>query len=139
LTSSASSRSPAVDAALAAREATVVLWNIGSADWTIHDAAALRVGFARSLGYLERTKGWGGGIVLMHDTHAWTVEAFPQIVADLRARNCALLSTGEELYDLVSDLGLWDPARDAAAVEQEIAQRQRALREDTARRCGRSR
>ena len=130
--------SPELDRQLAARDATMVLWNIGSADWTINDATKLETTFMRALPYLAQHHGWGGGIVLMHDTHPWTVEAFPRIIADLRARNCELLATHEELYDIRDDLGAWQvmPSSEAqAALEAELAARQLALRAETQARC----
>ena len=51
----------------------------------------------------ERENGERGGVILLHDTHEWSVEAFPRIVAELQRRNCALLEQGEELYDIVGD------------------------------------
>jgi hypothetical protein len=43
----------------------------------------------------------------LHDIHAWSVEAFPRIVAYLDQRNCALLEQGEELFDFVDDPALF--------------------------------
>lgn len=132
------SHSPELDAMLAERKNTMVLWNIGSADWTIFDADELESTFEKALPYLERTKSWGGGIVLMHDTHPWTVQAFPRIVAALRAKNCALLATDQELYDIADDLALWDPALAPATLEAELRRRQGALREATKLRCAKN-
>jgi peptidoglycan/xylan/chitin deacetylase (PgdA/CDA1 family) len=127
-----------LDRMLAERSDTMVLWNIGSADWVIDSAPKLTTTLLRALPYLERTKGWGGGIILMHDTHPWTIEAFPQIVQGLRARNCELLAGNEELYDIVDDLSLFrtsDAASDRALPEL-LAARQHTLREQTRTRCG---
>lgn len=129
------SHSPELDRMLAERDVTMVLWNIGSADWTVFSADKLQANFARALPFLARTKGWGGGIVLMHDTHTWTVQALPRIVADLRAKNCALLDAGEQLYDILPDLSLWDPALADEQREAVIEERQAALRAETRTRC----
>lgn len=131
------SHSAELDRMLSERADTMVLWNIGSDDWVIDNAQKLTTTFLRALPYLERTRGWGGGIVLMHDTHPWTVEAFPQIVAGLRARNCELLGTSEELYDIVDDLSLLTAAdADATPAQaQQLADRQAKLREQTRARC----
>ncbi|HEX2675491.1 MAG TPA: polysaccharide deacetylase family protein [Polyangiales bacterium] len=129
------SHSPALDRMLAERSATMVLWNIGGNDWSIYDADKLQTTFEHALPYLERTRGWGGGILLFHDTHPWTVTAIPRIIADLRAKNCQLLDTTQELYDITDDLALWDPSLDPAALEAEVQRRQAELRSSTRERC----
>jgi peptidoglycan-N-acetylglucosamine deacetylase len=132
---------PEMDRMFVERGDTMLLWNIGSNDWTIQDTDKLHATFMRSLDFVERTKGVRGGIVLMHDTHPWTIEAFPRIVTDLRARNCKLLSTSEELYDIHNDLELFrEPQEPAAmaALEQRLAERQRALREHEKIRCAKA-
>ncbi len=132
------SHSPELDRMLAERHDTMVLWNIGSADWVIDSAAKLTTTFMRALPYLERQKGWHGGIVLMHDTHPWTVEAFPQIVKALRARNCELLARGEELYQIADDLRTFQivAAGEATSAASDEAARQARLRAETSARCG---
>jgi hypothetical protein len=65
----------------------------------------------------------------------------------LRDRNCQLLEAGEELYDIVDDPTLFfvprgdaEPGTLAPVARPDptvIARRQAALRETTARRCGR--
>jgi peptidoglycan/xylan/chitin deacetylase (PgdA/CDA1 family) len=132
------SHSLEVDRQLAERDNTMVLWNIGSADWVINDAQKLETTFMRALPFLQRHKGWGGGIVLMHDTHPWTVAAFPKIIANLRARNCELLGTNEELFDIRDDLSPWKTLKDdkaKAAFEANLAARQVLLRKQTQARC----
>ena len=47
----------------------------------------------------------------MHDTHPWSVAAFPRIMEMLESRNCELLARGEELYDVVGDPALFYEAR----------------------------
>jgi hypothetical protein len=92
----------------------------------------------RSLDFIERTRGVRGGIVLMHDTHSWTVEAFPRIVADLRARNCELLAGSDELYDFHDDLEAFREPQGAEAkaeLERRLAERQSALRQSEQVRC----
>jgi hypothetical protein len=84
-------------------------------------------------------------VVLLHDIHPWSVEAFPRIVADLRARNCGLLQANEELFDIVEDPALFFTPRGdarpgsvappAAPAPELIASRQARLREETAARC----
>ncbi|MEM9074618.1 MAG: hypothetical protein AAGE52_39350, partial [Myxococcota bacterium] len=100
--------------------------------------------WTRILERREREHGERGGIILMHDTHPWTVEAFPRIVAELRQRNCDLLETGEELYDIVDDPALFFRERgdDVSAEtpllhlpEDVLARRQARVREQTIQRC----
>src|SRR5690606_42125894 len=65
----------------------------------------------------------------------------------LREKNCELLERGEELYDIVDDPALfYVPRADAGPSDEApvatpsrtiLAERQRALREETARRCSR--
>ena len=65
--------------------------------------------------------------MLLHDTHAWSIEAFALITDSIAKKNCELLAAGEELYDVADSLAPWvKPLSDA-----EIAARQAALRERT--------
>lgn len=139
------SRSPRVDRVIAGQGYTQLLWNLGTGDFQVRDADAVVETFVRVLERREREEGERGGIVLMHDTHDWSVEAFPRIVHWLRQRNCALLDEGEELYDIVDDpsffyepLGDADPsslARPARPDADVLEARQARLRDETARRC----
>jgi hypothetical protein len=93
----------------------------------------------------ERELGERGGIILLHDTYAWSVDAFERIHGYLLAQNCELLERGEELYDVVDDLSFFytertgEPASAEAAPAHVdptmLAARQARLRERTARRC----
>jgi peptidoglycan/xylan/chitin deacetylase (PgdA/CDA1 family) len=105
------SRSPRVDAHLAQRGYTQVLWNLGSGDFQVRTADEVLTTFRRVLEVRERDHGERGGIVLLHDIHAWGVEAFPRMVALLDRKNCELLERGEELYDFVDDPALFFEAR----------------------------
>jgi peptidoglycan/xylan/chitin deacetylase (PgdA/CDA1 family) len=124
------SHSSALDALLATRGDTLVLWNLGMADWVQRPAAELAASFLRRMDRAELESGQRGGVVLMHDTHPWSIEALPLIVESLRKRNCALLPKGEELYDIVDDLSPW---RGSASAE--LAPRQAALRVHTQAAC----
>ncbi len=140
-------RSARVDALLAERGYTQVLWNVGTGDFQVRSADDVLRTFRRVLERRERESGDRGGVVLMHDTHEWTVEAFPRVVSWLREQNCELLERGDELYDIVDDPALFYAARGDASPSAEaplttasrtvIAERQRLLREETARRCAR--
>jgi hypothetical protein len=102
--------------------------------------------FLRVLRRQERENGEYGGIVLMHDTHGWSVDGLPRILSGIRQRNCELLANGEELYDFVQDPNVFfryrgDASPDAVtpAVEPDAAwleARQAPLRDETQRRCG---
>jgi peptidoglycan/xylan/chitin deacetylase (PgdA/CDA1 family) len=105
------SRSPRIDGYLAQRGFTQVLWNLGSGDFQVRTADDVLATFRRVLETRERAHGERGGIVLLHDIHAWGVEAFPRMVAYLDRKNCDLLAQGEELYDFVDDPALFFEAR----------------------------
>ncbi|HEX4355299.1 MAG TPA: polysaccharide deacetylase family protein, partial [Polyangiales bacterium] len=138
-------RSPRIDSLLAQRGYTSVLWNLGAGDPKVKSANEVLEIFRRVLEYRERENLDRGGVVLLHDTYAWSVDAFQLIWGDLLARNCRLLQRGEELYDVVSDLDFFyqargdaapgvlaDPARPSEAV---IAGRQAQLQIETRQRC----
>ena len=141
------SRSPRVDRLLASRGYTQMLWNLGTGDPQVRDADAVVRTFTRVLAHRERSYGERGGIVLLHDTHAWSVDAVPRIVSWVRERNCALLAAGEELYDIVDDPRWFhtprgerdasDPAPVARFDEVTLARRQGRLAEETRQRCER--
>lgn len=124
---------------------TPMLWNLATGDTMVRTADEVATTFERVLRRQEREKGEYGGIVLMHDTHGWSIEGFPRIVAGLRQRNCELLAEGEELYDFVDDPSVFfqyrgeaEPDTFTPAVEPDpswLEARQAALREETERRC----
>ncbi len=140
------SRARRVDRMLAARGYTTVLWNIGMADWVSDSAPQVLQTFRRVMARVQREKGQRGGVVLLHDTHSWSVDAFELIHAHLLTRNCELLARSEELYDIVPDLSLFfvprgasqppDFAPEAPSQPEVFAARQAQLRRETKRRCG---
>ena len=105
-------RSPRVDRLIADRGYTQVLWNLGTGDFQVRTAEEVVDIWSRTLARRERENGERGGIVLLHDTHPWSVEAFPLIMQELRRRNCDLLEQGEELFDVISDPIAFFQARD---------------------------
>ena len=139
------SRSPRTDRILAERGYTQMLWSHGTGDFQVRSAEDVVSIFRRVLERRERDEGVRGGVVLMHDTHPWTVEAFPRIMDELQRRNCELLAEGEELYDVVGDPALFYTARDSAepgtlAPHLELppavhARRQADRRAEARRRC----
>jgi peptidoglycan/xylan/chitin deacetylase (PgdA/CDA1 family) len=101
------SRNAALDRQLAERGYATAMWNIGMADWVAREPEAVRLTFWRAIERNERDAGERGGIVLMHDTHDWSVAAFELIAESIAARNCDLLASGEELYDVVDSMAPW--------------------------------
>jgi peptidoglycan/xylan/chitin deacetylase (PgdA/CDA1 family) len=140
-------RSPRTDAVLAARGYTTFLWNLGTGDAQVRTADEVVETFRRVLIAREHENGARGGVVLLHDIHAWSLEAFPRILDHLEHRNCALWAEGEELYDVLDDPAPFVAARGegspsdeapwAALSEEEHEVRQAILRERTGERCGR--
>ena len=122
-----------------------MLWNLGAGDWQVDSPEAVHETWRKVFERREREEGHHGGIVLLHDTHEWSVMGFQLIYDDLMARNCALLEQGEELYDIVDDPTLFFAQRRAEDASAEapwaepppavIARRQARLREETAMRC----
>jgi peptidoglycan/xylan/chitin deacetylase (PgdA/CDA1 family) len=125
------SRNAALDQMLADAGYVTAMWNIGMADWVERRPEDVRVTFWRVLDRNQEQSGERGGVVLMHDTHAWSVEAFRLIAESIAARNCELLAGGEELYDVVDSLAPWvTPLSDAT-----YAARQAELRRHARDRC----
>jgi hypothetical protein len=111
----------------------------------VHSAQQVFDTFVKVLERRERENGERGGIVLMHDTYTWSVDAFQMIFAELWKRNCKLLATDEELYDIVPNLDFfYQPRGDAEAgamaeparlPPELLAERQKRLRTEAAQRC----
>ncbi|MEM9865557.1 MAG: polysaccharide deacetylase family protein [Myxococcota bacterium] len=138
------SRSARIDAALQSLGLSQLMWNLGSGDSQVRDSEQVLTTFRRVLRRREREHGERGGIVLLHDTHAWSVDAFPKIVDFLRSENCKLLERGEELFDIVDTPDAFfvhrdDVPGDATMAEPPadwLAHRQSQLRQSTRQRCG---
>ncbi len=139
------SRSVRVDNMIAARGYTSVLWNLGTGDFQVETPEDVYRVFFRVLDVRERDEGDRGGIVLLHDIHDHSVDAFPLIMDELRRRNCELLAAGEELYDITDDPSLFFQDR-AGASPSDLAEpmrlprdvleaRQARVHEETAQRC----
>lgn len=138
--------SPRIDAMVSRLHYTTMLWNLGAGDFQVRTGEEVYDTWRKVFERRARDYGDRGGIVLLHDTYAWSVDAFQMIIADLEERNCALLQTGEELYDVVDDPTLFfrprldapahafaEPASPPADV---LRARQERLRASTAERCG---
>ena len=103
-----------VDAALAARGYTQVRWNLTAGDRHARTPDAVVASFRATLDAQREAPGGEGGIVVLHDTHPWVVDAVPGILDEIDARNCAALASGEELWDLRDDLAEWYDPRHGA-------------------------
>jgi peptidoglycan/xylan/chitin deacetylase (PgdA/CDA1 family) len=121
-----------VEGILAENGYTSVMWAVYPADLEETTPEGVSRTFFRVLDRREQDTGDRGGIILMHDTKSHTIEALPRIVEALERRNCKLLERGEELYDIVGDLGYFIPGYE---LDESFEERQLVLRESTARRC----
>lgn len=135
-----------VDATLAARGYTEVLWNITAGDGSARTPEGVVDAFRTALDHQERMPRGEGGVILMHDTHRWVVDALPGILGEIDARNCAALANGEELWDMHDDLSAWYQPRNGARATRSASRmamdaetfdaRQSALRAAASSRCG---
>jgi len=104
----------AVDATLAAHGYTEVLWNITAGDGSARTSEGVLGAFRTALDHQEHMPRGQGGVILLHDTHSWVVDAVPGILDEIDARNCTALANGEELWDVREDLSAWYQARASA-------------------------
>ncbi|MGB8330993.1 MAG: hypothetical protein WCE62_12800, partial [Polyangiales bacterium] len=65
-------------------------------------------------------------------TKPHSIDALPRIVDALQKRNCRLLAEGNELYDIVDDLGYFVPGYEP---DETLDERQEALRARARRAC----
>lgn len=138
-------RSDRTDRLIEGRGYTQMLWNLGTGDFQVRTPEAVVETWLRVLDRREAEFGERGGIVLLHDIHPWSVEAVPQMVAEIRRRNCELLEKNEELYDIVDDPRFFfvpradapfGSAAPALAIPPEVLERRQArLRTETEARC----
>ncbi|NND29512.1 MAG: polysaccharide deacetylase family protein [Myxococcales bacterium] len=111
---------------------TSVMWAVYAGDLEAKTPDDVVRTFFRVLDRRERETGDRGGIVLMHDTKRHSLDALPRLVRALQKRNCSLLERGEELYDIVDDLGYFIPGHEP---DQTLEERQEHLARDTVRAC----
>lgn len=90
--------------AVFSRGYTPVYWELDTRDWATPSVDAVVEGFRAAL--LESPR---GGVVLIHDTHWWSVAALPRILAVIDRRNAALVAAGEEPYRFVNLDALYRP------------------------------
>jgi peptidoglycan/xylan/chitin deacetylase (PgdA/CDA1 family) len=111
---------------------TSVMWALYPADLEVRTPEEVVRTFFRVLDRREQETGDRGGIVLMHDTKSHSLEAVPRLVDALQKRNCRLLAEGQELYDIVDDIGYFIPGYE---VDETLEERQEELRERAQRAC----
>jgi hypothetical protein len=122
-----------------------MLWNLGTGDVQVDTAEEVFSTWKKVHDRRERESGHSGGIILLHDTHEWSVDGFKLIHAELMRRNCTYLSRNEELFDIVDDPSFFyvprakaspgqlaPPATPSLAI---LEARQQRLRQKTAMRC----
>lgn len=96
-------RTTATNTLLRNRGYTQILWNIPPE--TGGGPQSILRSFRRIMDRQERHHRGPGGIILLHDPNADSVNAFPLLMEEIRRRNCELLNQeGEELWDIVDDL-----------------------------------
>jgi peptidoglycan/xylan/chitin deacetylase (PgdA/CDA1 family) len=81
-----------------------VFWELDTRDWETPSVDAVVEGFRRALNESPR-----GGVVLIHDTHWWSVAALPRILAVIDRRNAALVAAGEEPYQFTNLDAMYRP------------------------------
>ena len=121
-----------IESLLAEDQYTSVMWALYPGDLEADSPDELVRTFFRVLDRRERETGDRGGIVLMHDTKRQSLEALPRLVDALKKRNCRLVREGQELYDIVDDLGYFIPDYPP---DESLEERQEELRERTLRHC----
>lgn len=113
-----------------ARGYTRVGWNIDPSDYRPQDPQALRQRV------VEAIFARGGGVVLLHDTKAWTSAAMAGILADVERENCARIAAGgEPIVPASLHYFLRDASGQARPVPAEVAARTRLRRQRLIERC----
>lgn len=87
---------PTAVRAVFSRGYTPVHWALDANDWRVNRAEAVLANVRAELDRSPR-----GGVLLMHDTLPWTVEAFPSVLDEIDRRNAALVARGEDPYLIV--------------------------------------
>ncbi|MCB9591989.1 MAG: polysaccharide deacetylase family protein [Sandaracinaceae bacterium] len=107
-----------------------VLWSM-TPERPRHDGQEAIVDQFRSQLAAREEDSHPGTVVLLHDTRPWVVEAFPRIMRHVQRRNCQLLASGAELWDVVPSLEALQ------ASDEEVAERQAMRRAEAAAYCAR--
>lgn len=110
--------------AVFSRQYTPVYWELDTLDWNVRSSRAVLDNFRALLDQYPR-----GGVVLMHDTRPWSVNAFPSILAEVDRRNARLIARGEAPYRIIGLEEFWQPMRnDEAPRGMPLPRRRRARR-----------
>ena len=88
--------------AVFSRGYTPVFWAMDSNDWRVNTAEGVLANVRAELDRAPR-----GGVLLMHDTLPWSVEAFPRIVEEVERRNRELVARGQAPYEFVGMERFW--------------------------------
>lgn len=91
-------------AALAARELVDIGWNLDPQDWKNNTPERIFSYLTSKLGHLE-----GRGILLLHDTHAASVRALPQVLDWLARENHRAVSEGRAPIAIIDYRALLPP------------------------------
>ena len=130
-------RSKRTNSLIRARGYTEILWNIAPEEFGARTPKEILSNFQAELDRLEQHDRGPGGIVLLHDNRASTVQAFPLIMEELRRRNCSLIhQDGQELWDVVGNLSYFLIYNNKLP-ESLITQRQTLARSAAIRYCAR--
>jgi hypothetical protein len=78
-------------------------------DRPCHTQEALRTPAREPVELRELDRAPRGGVLLMHDTLPWSVEAFPMILDEIERRNLALVARGQAPYELVGMERFYEP------------------------------
>jgi len=106
---------------------TTVLWDVSSEDPFLRTPERV---VRRALDEIRRA---GGGVVLFHDTHEWTVRALPRFFDALAAENCRRAAAGETILLVVELDRLFKPRNHAPFFSESPAARRAVEAEGAAR------
>ncbi len=97
--------------AVYARGYTPVGWTLDTMDWSVTSGEQVVQNFRYVLSAHPH-----GGVVLLHDTHPWSVSAFPAILHEVDRRNEALRAAGEAPYEVVGLESFFEGTRGATGL-----------------------
>ncbi|MGM0595700.1 MAG: polysaccharide deacetylase family protein [Myxococcota bacterium] len=72
---------------------STLMWNLDSEDPFQRHVAKVYANVLSPLYFYKR------GLVLMHDTNSWSIEAVPRIVKAIRLWNCELMARGDPIFE----------------------------------------
>jgi len=95
--------------AVFSRGYTPAFWAMDSRDWQVNTVDAVLANVREELARSPR-----GGILLMHDTLPWSVDAVPRILEEIDTRNRDLLARGQDPFEIVGLERFYEPLRPGA-------------------------